>query len=609
MRIPFLLLLSAAFSPSFAQPDTVDISKFGLTPGSRVNAVPYVQKALTECKENPGSVLFFPEGRYDFWPQYCQERNYHESNTTDNNPRRCAILLEHLQGLTIDCGGSEFIFHDRMQPFTVDSCSNIVIRDVSIDWDIPLTAEAEIAGVDSNHIDLRINACEFPYIIEGGKLVFVGEGWKSPWWGTMEFDRETLTVAYKTGDWGCLGGGWNRYRAEELSPGLVRLNFRFKRLPAEGNYLVLRHSERDHSGIFIQGSRDIRIENLDMFHNAGLGILAQYSSNLTYRKVSVVPNPEKARILSGHDDGFHYSNCAGQITIDGCRFRSLMDDPVNVHGTSVRILQKVDDHTLLCKYMHEQSIGMVWARMGEEVGFIENESMVTVATGIVDAYRAIDPEQFRVRFRDPVPEGIEEGDALENLAWTPDVLVTGSRFESCRARGLLVSTPGKVVIENNVFESSGAAILIAGDANYWFETGGVHDVTIRDNHFTDFCLTSMYQFCQAVISIYPEIPKLDPKKPAFHRNIRIEHNRFDLFDYPVLFARSVDGLTFSDNRLSPSHRFQPWHPNHFAVTLEFCKNVIILDNEIEKGTLGRNIRTKGMKDPDLKMEQNQFIRQ
>ena len=57
------------------------------------------------------------------------------------------------------------------------------------------------------------------------------------------------------------------------------------------------------------------------------------------------------------------------------------------------------------------------------------------------------------------------GDALENLTWSPDVEIKNTFFGSCRARGLLVTTPGKVVIENNIFESSGSAILIAGDAN------------------------------------------------------------------------------------------------------------------------------------------------
>jgi hypothetical protein len=35
--------------------------------------------------------------------------------------------------------------------------------------------------------------------------------------------------------------------------------------------------------------------------------------------------------------------------------------------------------------------------------------------------------------------------------------------------GLLVSIPGKVIINQNEFESSGSAILIAGDANGWYE--------------------------------------------------------------------------------------------------------------------------------------------
>ena len=601
-----VLFLSAAV---YSNPDTVNIVSFGLKPDSRVNAVPYVQKALDACKGKANMVVYFPRGRYDFWPHQCIEKVYYESNTTVNNPRRCAILLEGLKGVTVDCGGSDFVFHDRMQPFTLDGSSDITIKGVSIDWDIPLTAECEVVEVTPSYLDIRIDKVESPYVIEKGKLVFLGEGWKSQWWGTMEFDRETRSVAYKTGDWGCLGGGWNNYQAQELSPGLVRLNYAFKRLPAKGNFLVLRHSERDHAGIFITNSRNILIEDLNMYHNAGLGILSQYTENLTFRRVNSVPNPAKNRILSGHDDGLHFSNCAGKITIDQCSFHGLMDDPINVHGTSVRIMEKLDASTLLCKFMHAQSVGMIWAREGEKIGFIENNSMVTVANGIAGRFEAISPELFRLHFKDQVPAGIEPGYALENLTWTPDVLITNCRFESCRARGILMSTPGKVIIENNLFESSGSAILIAGDANNWYESGGVKDVLIRNNHFTDQCLTSMYQFCEAVISIYPEIPKPDAKKPGFHRNIRIENNQFDLFDYPVLYARSVDNLSFIGNKLTASHSYQPWHPRKFNISLEFCKGVVIKDNVIDQAVLGHNIRISDMTKKDLQLGKAQFLLQ
>jgi hypothetical protein len=569
--------------------DTVRISDFGLKPDTRANSVQYVQKALEFCKTKKNPVLVFPKGRYDFWPQYAIEKLYYESNTDVIPLRRCAILIEKMQDLTIDCMGSDFVYHDRIQPFTIENSRGIVIKNVSIDWDIPLTAQAEIMDVSDTFIDIAINVLESPYAIEKDKLVFLGEGWKSRWNGVMEFDRDTKLVSPGTGDAGCLGSGYQNYKALELKYGLVRLNYAFKRKPAKGNYLVLRHSARDHAGTFITDSRDVTIDHMNMYHNAGLGILSQYSENLTFRYVNCVPNPLKNRILSGHDDGFHYSNCKGLITIDSCRFLALMDDPVNVHGTSVRIMEKKSNNTLVCKFMHNQSIGFIWARSGEKIGIIENDAMNTIGMATVGSFKTLSPELFEISFTEPLQAEVSVGDALENLTWTPDVEIKNSFFGSNRARGILISTPGKVVIEKNIFESSGSAILIPGDANGWYESGAVSDVLIRDNVFNDPCMTSMYQFCEGIISIYPEIPKPDLNK-SFHRNIRIENNEFHPFDYPVLYAKSVDGLAFAGNRLIRSNRFTPFHSSKSTITLEYCKNIQIVDNQCEGDILGKNIR-------------------
>jgi len=578
----------SSIEPDSNSSDTIMIAGLGLRPGSRENAVPVLKQALEECMGKKNPVLVFQKGRYDFWPQNAEEREYFESNTDVIPLRRCAILIRGMKNLTIDCGGSDFIYHDRIQPFTIDSSENITIKNVNIDWDIPLTAQAEITEVTDSYIDLSINVLESPYIIENGKMIFTGEGWKSRWNGVMEFDRNTGIVAPQTGDPGCLGGNWERYRAEEITYGKVRLFSDFHRKPAKGNYLVLRHSARDHAGTFITGSKDISIINMNMYHNAGLGILSQFSENLKFRKVSAVPNPAKNRILSGHDDGFHYSNCKGQIIVDSCSFLHLMDDPINVHGTCVRIIEKKDGKTLVCRFMHGQSIGFVWARTGEKIGFIENDAMNTMATGIAETFKATSPFEFEISFRDAIPSTVSAGDALENLTWTPDVLIRNSYFGSNRARGILMTTPGKVIIENNIFESSGSAILIAGDANQWYESGAVKDVLIKGNIFRDQCMTSMYQFCEGIISIYPEIPKPELNKP-YHRNIRIENNEFHPYDYPVLYAKSVDGLTFSGNRLVHSTRFEPFHTRKATFTFERCLNVGISGNSYEGEILGRNV--------------------
>lgn len=597
------LVLSAGFSQA---QDTVRLSDFGYTPGSRINAVPFVKKALAACRERDHAVLVFPKGRYDFWPQYCEERRYYESNTDVIPLRRCPILVEGFTHLTIDGMQSDFVFHDRMQPFTIDGSQEITIKNLTIDWDIPLTAQALVVDTSGDHIDIAINVLESPYILENGKIFFVGEGWKSQlWgWGVMEFDRETGLIPQETGDASCLGNDYRKYHATEIRYGLVRMNHRFTRKPAAGNWLVLRHSARDHSGIFITGSKNVTLENLGMFHNAGLGVLSQYSENLFFKKVGCIPNPAKNRILSGHDDGFHYSNCKGQIVVDSCRFLNLMDDPINVHGTSVKTIEKISDRKLVCRFMHHQSIGFVWARRGEQVGFIENEAMNTVGTGLVEEFHARDSLSFEILFRDAVPQEIQVGDALENLTWVPDVWIRNSFFGTNRARGILISTPGKVVIEDNIFESSGSAILIAGDANGWFESGAVKEVLIRHNTFNDPCLTSMYQFCEGIISISPEIPEPDIHKP-FHRNIRIEGNTFNPFDYPVLYARSTDGLYFHGNTLRRSERFNPFHARKFMVTLERCLNVEIGDNVLVGDVLGKNILLKDTPSSELKLGKNQ----
>ena len=424
----------------------------------------------------------------------------------------------------------------------------------------------------------------------------------------MEIERESRLIAPGTGDPGCCGRGWDWAHWKEESPGLVRVHKPFgEQRPDVGNYLILRHSQRDHAGIFIFHSKDVQIENVEVYHTAGLGILSQYAENISMNRVKMIPNPEKNRYLSGHDDGFHFSNCRGQISVTHCEFAALMDDPINIHGTSVRIEEKMAPNSLRCSFMHHQSVGLLWARKGERIAFLKSSSMMTMAEGIVKEIKILSPQEFEISFEQPLPDELQEGDALENLNWTPDAYIAHNRFMSCRARGILVSTPGKVVIENNHFESSGSAILIAGDANNWYETGAVKDVTIRNNVFADPCLTSLYQFSEAVISIYPEIPDLEASPQKYHRNIKIVNNEFQLYDYPALYAKSVDGLRFTGNQLKRSYRFQAFHPRKYTFSFLSCRNVEIWDNILSEEVLGKNIYLEGMEATEIVVGSDQGL--
>ncbi|GAB6866166.1 right-handed parallel beta-helix repeat-containing protein [Bacteroides acidifaciens] len=601
--LPLALLFCAT---SISANKIISVADFGLKPDSRVNAVPFVQKAIRACKENPGSTLVFPQGRYDFWAQHAVEKEYHETNTYDVNPKILAVLLDEVNDLTIDGDGSEFIMHGRMQPFTLDHCQNITLKNFTVDWDIPLTAQGTVVESTPDFMEIEIDTCQYPYIIENKRLTFVGEGWKSSVWSIMQFDPETHFVLPNTGD----NLGWRGYDAMKVSRGRVRLSDpnreANKFYPAAGTILVLRHSTRDHAGIFIFHSTNTKMENLKLFHTCGLGILSQYSKDISFNDVHIIPNTSKGRVLSGHDDGFHFMGCSGLLKIENCSWAGLMDDPINIHGTCSRIMEVLSPTRIKCKFMQDMSEGMEWGRPNETIGFIEHNTMRTAATGKITKFEALNKAEFIIELSAPLPTEVGAGYVIENLTCTPDAEIRNCHFGSCRARGLLVSTPGKVVIEDNVFESSGSAILIAGDANAWYESGAVKDVLIRNNDFRYPCNSSLYQFCEAVISIDPEIPTPEQKYP-YHRNIRIVDNTFHLFDYPILFARSVDGLTFSNNTLIRDTTYQPYHYRKEGITLEACKSVIISNNKIEGDVLGRTVKFENMKSSDIKIGKNPFF--
>ena len=607
----------------------VAIDSFGARPNTPEDTVPAAQKAIAELRAKGGGTLRFPAGTYHFYPARTLRKDYFLSNSDVVNPRRCAMLLEDLHDITIEGAGADepdaadenitrLLFHGRICPVVADRSRNVTIRDLAIDWARPQNSEGKVVAGDRGFFDVEIDPARYPFAIRDGKLIFIMDdapsaGEQAPgspaddsaWWGVMEFDPETRAIPPGTGD-GALGDGWTEYRAELLAPNRVRLSHEFRNPPTIGHWLVFRHHQRDHAGMFLTQSENIHVRNVNLRATGGLGILAQYCTNLEFMKVNFTPDLTRRQFLSGRDDGLHFSNCRGRILVDGCSFEGLMDDPMNVHGTSVNIAEMRDSGAtaprtgLRGQFMHPQSVGLPWAHPGDVVAFLDRETLQPTGSARVRAFAPRNAQEFDIEFETPVPAGTKANDAMENMTWTPDLEFRNNRVLSCRARGILISTPGKVMIERNFFKSSGSPILIAGDANYWWESGAVKDVTIRDNDFSDFNLANMYSDCDAIISVAPVIPKPDYRTP-FHRNIVIERNVFHPFDYPVLFARSTANLVFRNNTIERSHRYQPWHPRYATVWLESCADVHIGGNRLVGDVLGRNIRLENMPRSEVKL--------
>ncbi len=527
------------------------------------------------------AVFVFEEGDYFFSPVKEMQADYRLSNC-DGMPRRVlGLWMQHMEHCVFRGNGARLWFSGQMQPITMDHCCDMKMENFVINWKKPLVAESVAVSHTEFTVDLLIDPQRYPHRFSGGTLEFdIGSDEWYPLTGMVQYDENSRCIRRVTGPdmvWDAI---------EALGDSMYRFTFRKPVDTADGNIYVLRHNQRAHAAIFTEKCEDLTFEDITVHSCGGLGCLAQFCRNLTYRRVCFVPDAEAGRLVtSGRDDGMQMTCNAGTVTITECIFNGLMDDPVNIHGCCVTLEEIVDSRTLRCRYQHGQSCGFLyWAEAGDEIAVIERRHMSRVGMLRAASYALESNEVFLLTLEEPLPREVlhmaesGEGLALDNLSHTAALVCTRNRFGSCRARGILVSTPKPVLIAENYFDSSGSAILVAGDSNYWFESGECNDVEIRDNVFTDRCLSAMYQFCQGIISICPVVPEPLTSRP-YHKNIRIIDNIFDSADTPVLYACSCGGLTFSENRIFKSYSADKWHPGDFGIKLSYCRDTVLKDNE------------------------------
>lgn len=154
----------------------------------------------------------------------------------------------------------------------------------------------------------------------------------------------------------------------------------------------------------------------------------------------------------------------------------------------------------------------------------------------------------------------------------PEVLIKNCVIRGNRARGFLLNSRGKTVVENNFFHVPGAAILFEGDASFWFEQSGVSDVLIRNNTF-DNCNYGVWGI--ACIQVGTGIAKSMRPVSRYHKNIVIENNIFKIFDPRLINAYCVDGLTFKNNTIQKDTSYITQFPDAKPFVIESCDNVKI----------------------------------
>lgn len=481
--------------------------------------------------DNPVEV-HFAEGRYDFFPDNVFREKYNISNTnaSPDSLKAVGILLKHAKNFEITGVGAEIVYHGKMIEVCIDSCENITIADLQFDYHRPTVSEFKVVAAGEDYAEIQIHK-DSKYKIEDGNIIWYGEGWT---YNTPILAQE---LNLETNDVRRLWNPVKGMRFEEIKPGLVMARGAHK--VKQDHVYQLRETYRDYAAVFTRRSKNITWKNVTFRFLHGMGLVSQFSENLTFDSVVVAPDSTSGRTTAAWADILHFSGCKGKVLVKDCIFKGAHDDAINIHGTYLRVVEKISDKQIKVRFMHKQTYGFMAVNPGDEIDFVDGESYKSHGMNKVKDAILLNPKEILITLEKSVPRELELGDVIENVTWTPEVEIRGCHISWIPTRGFLISTRRKVLIEENVFLAIHmSAILMAIDANNWYESGYVRDLTIRNNKFI--------RCAEPVIDIDPGNSIANNN---VYQNIRIENNKFLLRNELLVKAKSTMNLSVIGNTI------------------------------------------------------------
>lgn len=502
----------------------------------------------------------------DLYPETASEVFINPSNN-DRSHVRAAFHIKNQENIEIDGNGASMIVrgtplagrgrvkqcYTLVQPFVIDQCKNVVLKNFSLDWKTPFVAEGIITSSKPGKLTAKMTSPQ-AWWTWNETLYIEGEGWTYPVQRLLAVDAEHGAILPHTGD--NFGNGYEtNWQYTALDDQTVEIRGRVEKTPPVGAIVLFWLADFDTSGrqsqgIFINESINTIIDSITIHHAWGMGILGQRSENITIKNAKVIPS--LGRHFSLTADATHFVSCKGHICIENCTFQNQFDDAVNLHGNFLQVVRPINSYTMRVRIGHPQHEGVKVLAENDSIEWLSSQTLEVLGRAKVTNLVVYNSETMDVTVDTSIPDTLKAGDVLENIDWYPDISVTSCTFRWNRARGILLNGRGKILVEKTFFQNPGSAILFE-TSPIWCESGRTTDVTIKENTFDTCCTCSMWG--ETVIQAQPEFEKEDQRIKTFHGVIRIINNTFRNLTTPIVTAAWTSQFIVKNNDLD-SNSFQ-----------------------------------------------------
>ncbi len=455
--------------------------------------------------------------------------NTAKKHENPDGTRFSALYLDGVNNVTIEGNGATLLVHGKMTPLLLNDCKNITIKNLTIDYACPTMAEFKLLSIENGACIIEINK-ECLYRIENNNLIWKGENdsngnpyWEDSYIGNRRhikiYDPETeISRDFKRAD-------LDFESIEDLGNNRLKVVLKNKEADFQvGCIYQTRNIVRDQTGSLFQRCKNLVFENLRVKFMHGLGMVSQFCENVTFKNCDLTP--AEYRTITSTADFFQFSGCKGNLIVENCKAQGAHDDYINVHGTHLRIVDaNYDNNSIVVRFMHDETWGFQAFEVGDELEFIKWNTLQPYDSTKVIAFKKLNDTDVLLTLDRALPEIEVNKDVVENITWTPNLYVRNCDFGATSGRGILCTTRGEVIIENNRFYKLwGPALLMEDDCNFWFESGYSKTVIFRNNEVISCDHGTTYPGAP-VIRYTPKI--MDEEFSGYvHQKLLLENNIF-----------------------------------------------------------------------------------
>lgn len=514
------------------------------------NRTPDIVNALLHAPDD--TVIKFDKGVYDF---YCVGAfsGYFFPCCNRNGEKQVVFPLLNLNNIVIDGNGAEFLFHDRVFPFIIQNCKNVVLKNFKIDFSFPRCLEAVVTKINDDGFALKISNGECS-VNENGNLLIKA--------GSDVFSSSERRYFLEQRDWHCFISVGDIYYENINPPADVvycvaenrddEIYFKYKPETEKVKFtlnkkLMLSYDElRENDVIFLERSKDALIQDVHILHGAGMGVVGQCCENLHLDRYIV--DPADDGLYATTADAILLTNFSGKVCIENSRVDRSIDDAISIHGFYTKIENITDRNKVIARLVHPSQAGTNIYFKGDVLRVSDGETMkeqgkITVKKAYIRDF----PELIMLELEEDIVDTLKVGDLLENADRTPEVEIRDCVFMNFPA--IRLSSAKKMVFENNTVKNCNG-ILINDLMKYWYVSGCVNDLQMINNDFENMGIALdifVDRECESNvrhknISIIGNRFKNCNKaiKAEFVEKIIIKDNSFENVEQPIILANCTD---------------------------------------------------------------------